>query len=56
MTFSKEPVVYIALIAAIIHFAALYGLHWSQDKQVALDAILGAVAALFARSQVTPTV
>ena len=54
MTFSKEPIVYIALIGAIIHFAVLYGLHWSPDKQAALDALLTAVGAIFARSQVTP--
>jgi len=53
MGFSKEPILWIALVIAVGHFGAVY-FHLSPELQAALDAVIGALGALFARSQVTP--
>lgn len=46
----------IGLAEAGIYVAANFGLHWSQDKQAALLAVIGAVVAVITRDRVVAPV
>ena len=50
----NEPVVVTTLVGAVIALFVAYGVGISPDQKTAIIALVTAVLALFARSQVTP--
>lgn len=50
----REPVLFIAFVTAVINVAVVFGVDLSTDQKSALLAVVNAVAALTARSAVTP--
>lgn len=53
--FRGEPVAVAALVAAALTAATAFGFELSGEQVAGINAVLVAVSALFARSQVTPT-
>lgn len=53
--FSREPVVYIAIVDAAIFAAIGFGVPISGEQKSLIDALLLAISAAFMRSQVSPT-
>ncbi len=54
LSFSSEPVLYIAVVDAVLMLAVSFGLPLTPEQKAAIDALLGALAAIVIRSQVTP--
>lgn len=50
----NEPVLVGAVLVALVHLASSFGLEITDDQQLALDAVVGAVVALLVRARVTP--
>jgi hypothetical protein len=51
----NEPVVVTALVGALLALGVEFGLPLTQGQETAIQAVVVAVLALFARSQVTPS-
>ena len=51
----REPVLWIALINALIMLAIGFGLDWTTEQVTLVMTAVSAVLAFLARSQVTPT-
>lgn len=52
--FNREPVAYITVIMTVLALLAEFGLPLTDSQETAVQAVLVAVGALWARSQVTP--
>lgn len=52
--FQKEPVAVVTIANVIVTIAAAYGLHLTTDQIIGTLSVLSAIAALIARSRVTP--
>lgn len=52
--FGREPVLILAAIMAVVILANEFGVDVSDGQRTAIEAAVGAVLALIARSQVTP--
>ena len=53
--FTREPVLIIALVAATLNCAVLFGLELSTEQTAAVLVVVDAALAVFARSRVSPT-
>lgn len=54
--FGREPVLWMALIQAILAVAVGFGLHWTGEQVALVTALAAAILAFVSRSQVTPNV
>lgn len=51
---NREPVVILALVAAVLNCAILFGLDITDEQTAAIIVVVDALLALVARSKVTP--
>jgi hypothetical protein len=51
-TFTREPAVYISVIAAILNAAVLFGLKISPDQKTAIMTVITLASGIWIRSQV----